>query len=106
MSWTSSSHDGFAEGGRDYKRIEVKGLQDVPLILRGGEVGNRPTFGVNGFLKILFDRVPQNLRGGDIILEDSIVALFPSVPENKAWGKRLELVEDVTFKGVIFSDTQ
>ena len=70
--------------------------------MRGGEVGDHPTFGVNGFLKIFFDRVPQNLRGGDGILEDSIVALFPSVPENKAWGKHPELIEDVTFNGKIY----
>ena len=106
VNWTSSPHDGFAQGGRDYRRIKVKGFQDVLLILRGGEVGAHPTFGVNYFLKILIDRVPQNLRGGDGILEDSIVALFPSVPENKAWGKHLELVEDVTFKGANFSETQ
>ena len=71
------------------------------LTLRGGDFIVRPSFGVNGFLKIIFNRVPQNLRGGDGILEDSIVALFPSVPKNKARGKRLELIEDVTFKGVI-----
>ena len=94
MNWTSSPHDGFAQGGRDYRRIKVKGFQDVPLILRGGEVRDRPTFGVNGFLKIIFDRVPKNLRGGIGVLEDSIVVLFPSVPKNKARGKHPDLVEE------------
>ena len=62
VSWTIRSHDGFAEGGWDYRRIKVKGFQDTLLILRGGEVRNRLAFGVNGFLKILCDSVPQNLR--------------------------------------------
>ena len=41
------------------------------------------------------------MRREDGILEDSIVALFPSVPKNKARGKHPKLVEDVTFKGGI-----
>ena len=49
-------------------------------------------------MKILFNRVPKNLRGGIGVLEDSVVALFLGVPKHKAYGKHPELIEDVTFK--------
>ena len=42
---------------------------------------------MNGFLKIPFNRVSKNMRGGVGVLEDSVVALFPGVPKEKAWGK-------------------
>ena len=41
------------------------------------------------------------MSGGIGVLEYSIIALFLSVPEHKARGKHLELIEDVTFKGRI-----
>ena len=101
VHWNSNSHDGFVGGGRDYWRVEIKGIQDTPLTWRGGEVRVRPSFGVNGFLEILCNWVPKNLSGGIGVLEYSIIALFLSVPEHKAQGKHLELIEDVTFKGRI-----
>ena len=52
-------------------------------------------------MKLLNDIFPQHERRGGGVFKNSVLSLFPGNPKDKSEDKSLELIEDVTFKGIV-----